>query len=599
MTALAGCTIFATACTSTPTVFRPDPTLKPVAVNRPLSCPEAADDHCAFASPLQDLADAALSASPPLTYVGILDRGDEALTLRVHLIRAARRSIEIQTFTWVNDPVGNLLFSELLAAARRGVRVRVNADQFHSGGDPKNIARLAVTHQNLRVKLYNPINGKADNSIMTLVGGFACCFQQANHRMHNKVMVIDGRIGIIGGRNIEDSYYDWDAAFNFIDRDALVIGPVAADMRSSFETYWSDPVSVSIDLLPDVRQVIFDEETQRPLEPRAPDDTSMFDALIARAIDPEYVRATFADALYQVEKAAFVADPPRKPFRTEAERSTDISSRFQATVGAVEKRLVVQTPYLVLSDPAIETLRDLRERNPDIEYIVSTNSLASIDAYYAYGISFKHKKRYVSDLGMRIYEMKPRPGDVEQWVANLGSEERRVSDAKDGGLPASALLPLKGSGPRFGLHAKALVIDGEVAVIGSYNFDPRSRDTNTEAVLMVWDAAFAGALERSIRRIAEPQNSWTIARRQTVPVLGWVSGLLASISRHLPFFDLWPFRYSTSFALKAGSAPVASSDPRFYDNYENVGQFPEVAVSGRRIGVLLLSAFGQPLAPLM
>ena len=446
----------------------------------------------------------------------LLAAEDEVLALRVHLIRAASRSIEMQTFIWVNDPVGNLLYSELLAAARRGVRVRIIADQFASGGDPEKFARLAIAHQNLRVKLYNPVNGKADNSIMELVGGFACCFQRANHRMHNKVMVVDGRIGITGGRNIEDSYYDWDAAFNFIDLDALVVGLIAADMRASFETYWSDPISVSIDFLPDVRQVIFDEETQRPLDLRIPDDTSIFDALIARAIDPEYVRATFADSLYEVGNAAFIADLPRKPFRTESERSTDIGSRLQFAVGRVKKRLVIQTPYLVLSEPAIETLREIRKSNPSIEYIVSTNSLASTDAYYVYGLSFKHKRRYVSGLGMRIFEMKPQPGDVKKWVANLGGEDLRDPHAKDGGLPASALLPIEAAGPRFGLHAKALVMDGEVAIIGSYNFDPRSRNTNTEAVLVVWDAAFAGALERSILWIAEPQNSWTIARRPTV-----------------------------------------------------------------------------------
>ncbi len=560
---LAVCAISVAACASRPTFFHPDPALKPVRVNRSVTCPEAADDRCAIASPLQNLADAALSASIPLNYVGILDRGDEALALRVHLIRAARRSVEMQTFIWVNDPVGNLLYSELLAAARRGVRVRIIADQFHSGGDPEKIARLAIAHQNLRVKLYNPVNGKADNSIMELVGGLACCFRQANHRMHNKVMVVDGRIGITGGRNIEDSYYDWDAAFNFIDRDALIVGLIAADMRASFETYWSDPISVSIDFLPDVRQVIFDEETQRPLDPRIPDDTSMFDALIARAISPEYVRATFVDSVFEVENATFIADHPRKPFRTDSERSTDIASRLLFAVERVDKRLIVQTPYLVLSEPAVETLREIRKSNPSVEYIVSTNSLASTDAYYVYGLSFKHKRRYVSGLGMRIFEMKPQPGDVKNWVANLGGEDLRDPYANDGGLPASALLPIEATGPRFGLHAKGLVMDGEVAIIGSYNFDPRSRNTNTEAVLVVWDAAFAGALERSILWIAEPQNSWTIARRPTVPVLGSVGELPASVSRHLPIFDVWPFRYSSSFALKAGSVPVASSDSQF------------------------------------
>jgi phosphatidylserine/phosphatidylglycerophosphate/cardiolipin synthase-like enzyme len=143
------------------------------------------------------------------------------------------------------------------------------------------------------------------------------------------------------------------------------------------------------------------------------------------------------------------------------------------------------------------------------------------------------------------------------------------------------------------------VIDGKISIVGSHNFDPRSVAINTEASLMVWDEAVARELTRSIRRATEPQNSWVIARRETVPLIGHVSGLLGSISRLLPFFDLWPFRYTSSFELADGREPVPRDDPRFYEHYRDVGQFPAVGLSAKRAQTRIISGFGVVFEPLM
>ncbi len=61
--------------------------------------------------------------------------------------------------------------------------------------------------------------------------------------------------------------------------------------------------------------------------------------------------------------------------------------------------MLIQSPYMVLSKRARELFAELRERNPDIELVYSTNSLASTDADTVYGHTHKHKKRYVGELG--------------------------------------------------------------------------------------------------------------------------------------------------------------------------------------------------------
>ena len=136
-------------------------------------------------------------------------------------------------------------------------------------------------------------------------------------------------------------------------------------------------------------------------------------------------------------------------------------------------------------------------------------------------------------------------------------------------------------------------------MIGSHNFDPRSAVINTEVLLIVWDREFAAAVTDSIRRATVPQNSWLIARRQKVPLIGHLSGFLETLSRMLPIFDIWPFRSTASFELREGMQPVPPDHPEFYTRYRDVGQFPEVRLSDRKIKTLLMSAFGAPAEPLM
>src|SRR5690606_1220653 len=122
------------------------------------------NDHCAIDTPLRRLVvDARHASTPqqPIHYVNVLEQGEDSLLLRVHLIRAARKSIDMQTFIWTNDDAGRLILDELLAAARRGVRVRVLADQLFSLEDTVLLSRLALVHRNFEVRIYNPTFHKA------------------------------------------------------------------------------------------------------------------------------------------------------------------------------------------------------------------------------------------------------------------------------------------------------------------------------------------------------------------------------------------------------------------------------------------------------
>jgi len=152
---------------------------------------------------------------------------------------------------------------------------------------------------------------------------------------------------------------------------------------------------------------------------------------------------------------------------------------------------------------------------------------------------------------------------------------------------------------RIGLHSKSMVIDEEIAIVGSHHFDPRSSEMNTESLVMVYDPVFAKALAESIRRDMEPENAWTVAPMPKLTPLYQLNYNLGKMSEKLPIFDIWPFPYATSYELKKGCAPVPPSDPGFRACYTPVGAFPEVNLSLKMIYTRVLTAFGSGLIPFL
>ncbi|WP_334132256.1 phospholipase D-like domain-containing protein, partial [Silanimonas lenta] len=154
---------------------------------------------------------------------------------------------------------------------------------------------------------------------------------------------------------------------------------------------------------------------------------------------------------------------------------------------------------------------------------------------------------------------------------------------------------------RTGLHAKSVVVDRRVAVVGTHNFDPRSDHWNTENLVIVEDAAFAAALARIIERDMAPENAWLIAPRAKPPLFSGLSYGLGKLSEALPVFDLWvwPFPYARSYELVEGCEPLPWGDPRFHECWRDVGDFPEVGVGSKRIYTRILTGFGAGLVPIL
>lgn len=601
----------------------------------------AAADGCAQPSPLRELdarAAAESTAAAPRHYALILDYGGDSLLARVNLIRSAQRSIELQTYIFDHDDSGRMVLEELLGASRRGVKVRVLIDQLSAIGDLDLLAALAGAHANFELRVYNPTFGKALSGYLDYAGSVLCCFRRFNQRMHTKLLVVDGAVGITGGRNYQDDYYDWDFEYDFRDRDVLVAGPAAQAMAASFEGFWNARRSVPAERLRDVaRKLLREGVPAMPAEDYA--HPERVQALRDAAIDPQVIRERLVEPALPVGAVSYIADLPQKHRRSHREDPAPSASGLEALIAGAQREVLLQTPYLIMSDRARDVFRGLRQRPSPPRVIVSTNSLAATDNPIVFAVSHKYKRLFLRELGFQIYEYKPFPQDAPIDYAGLmatqgnghdafaeaGAElagygsgsgsagdagnrvdrEMRRAESRPSFLSSGSStrpVPLQRAGLRIGLHAKSMVIDRRIAVVGTHNFDPRSDYYNTESVVIVDDPAFAEQLAQSIERDIAPANSWTVAPRRKPVLFSGLNYSLDKVSSALPLFDFWPWRYATSYEFVPGPEclqPVPAGDPRFATCYRPVGDFPEVSLGPKSILARVLMAFGAGLVPIL
>jgi putative cardiolipin synthase len=427
------------------------------------------------------IVDEQVAAHPGQSGSYVLDTGAEALIARAWLTDHAERTLEIQYFIWSTDNVGILAAEALLKAAERGVKVRVIVDDLLIDAPDESLLALAH-HPNIDIRIYNP-KSSVGTTLQKKVVNVATDFRGVNQRMHNKILLIDGKAAITGGRNMADEYFDYDHEYNFRDRDVLLVGAVVRSVAASFELFWSSPLSVPVEQLYDGLGLM-----QKHVEVTDAEVQDIYRWLRAYAGAPENfapeVRAAIAatpeafprlSAQTVWSKVEFVSDLPGKNDNSFSLGGGGLTTLALARLldGAKES-LTIQSPYLVASDTAIELLRRARARGVKVR--INTNSLASTDNLMAFS-GYRNQRKNLLKLGLEITEWQPKPT-----------------------RPISAL------------HAKTMVVDHRVLYIGTFNFDPRSENLNTEAGAIIHDAQLARAVEQSIAIDMQPGNSWDAAK---------------------------------------------------------------------------------------
>lgn len=421
------------------------------------------------------------------TGVYILEKGEQSLVGRAWLGAHAEKSIDIQYFIWSTDNIGILAAEQLLRAADRGVSVRVLVDDLLIDAEDETLLLLSA-HPNAQIRVYNP-NLSVGVSFWQRIKNVFGDFRGINQRMHDKTAIFDGIAGITGGRNMADEYFDFDHAYNFRDRDVLVLGSAVQDMQSNFDEFWNSEFAVPV-------EAIFAEEagaiSPTEVEERArqlrlyADDPKNFAPEIREAIAatsdyfPQLVEAIVWDDV------TFVSDVPGKNEGTAGlGGSGESTDQLIDAVRNARSSILIQSPYLILPEGGIELFHSLIRRGVRIR--ISTNSMASTDNIQAFG-GYAGQRKDLLRAGVELYEFKPHPAIKDQLIENYP----RIAETD----------------PIFALHAKSMVIDDELVFIGTFNLDPRSANLNTEVGVLVRNRELASQLTDSIERDIDPANSW-------------------------------------------------------------------------------------------
>ncbi|GAA4963139.1 phospholipase D family protein [Algibacter aquimarinus] len=422
------------------------------------------------------------------TGVYVLEDGSGSMVARAWLTEYAEKTIDIQYFIFSTDNVGLIACDYLVRAADRGVKVRVLVDDIMVDAEATDILTFN-SHKNISVRIYNPGVNLGKN-IFQKIEKFATDFKSANQRMHNKTFIVDDQVVITGGRNIANEYFDYDHEYNFRDRDILLIGKETQKVKSSFDTFWNSELSK------DVTDVIKDE-------PENIDDENRFDKLHEYACNPEnfwpQVRKrienlpeTFdaiknSGALVWSENVRFISDLPGKNNKESSLVGGGIStSALVDLVKNAKSSINIQTPYLITSKLSQNLFKDAVNRGVKVRIL--TNSLASTDNLEAFS-SYQTDRETLLKTGIRIFEFKPDAEERKKIMTGELQEELEYT-------------------PIFGLHAKSMVIDEKITVIGTFNLDPRSANLNTECIVVVESDKISEGVLKGMEIEFKPENSW-------------------------------------------------------------------------------------------
>jgi len=440
-----------------------------------------------------------------------LEKGEESLLARAWLSQQAVKSIDVQYFIWSADNIGILAAQRLLRAAENGAKVRVLVDDLLIDAGADSLLALAA-HPGVEIRVYNPRH-RVGVSRLRRLWNLAADFRAANQRMHDKVFLVDGRVAIIGGRNMADEYFDYDQQYNFRDRDLLLLGPETKAVSAHFEVFWVSPLAAPIEgllkkefaaMTPERRDLVYAELH------RYAGDPANFNPGPRRALAelPKRFTGLLRDLIWE-KQVTFIGDRPGKNESSGLGGGGGSTRALAAAVGAARRRVVIQSPYLVLSEYGLGFFAELAKRT---KVRVVTNSFASTDNLAAYSGYRKIRARLLAS-GVKVFEFKPYPA-VERDML-----ERRGEFAKP---------------PVFAIHAKTVVVDGETVFIGTFNLDPRSANLNTEVGVLVRNKALARRVEAAIENDMRPENSWDAESREGDAGAPWRKRLTAFILGVLP-----------------------------------------------------------------
>ena len=445
----------------------------------------------AFAHPEQTRIGAAFDSEerihPDESAFRMLSVGADGFAIRMQMIAAAQRSLDVQYFIFTADTTGLLLTGSLLAAADRGVHVRILVDDGSTSAGDEQIQVLAA-HPQIEVRIFNPF---AYRGHLRLIRSFefAIDSRRLDYRMHNKLFVTDNATALIGGRNIGDAYFQVDADAQYADDDVFVAGPIVSKLSDTFDEYWNSAFAIPVEALAGGKPSKVELARQRQrLDKNLQVARQKGADYLKRAEQGDPFAGIMAGRLALVwSRAQVVCDSPDKKAVVKGTASGRLMyGQIEEAANAATSELIMVTPYLVPTAEELRLLHDLRRRNVRVRIL--TNSLNSTNELSAHAGYVRFRKQLLQE-GVELYEVR----------ALLGK------NSKGSGQPAA--ISRYGN---YGLHAKLFVFDRQKLFAGSMNFDQRSRRLNTETGLIIESGALAEQTAARFEAMTRPSSAYAV-----------------------------------------------------------------------------------------
>lgn len=421
-----------------------------------------------------------LPYTPHQASVELLNDNVESWYARWDMINKAQSTIDIVYFIVDVELFGKAFIGLLIKKAKEGKKVRLLID---TRGSPEltggHIEILGNTHHHLAalikaggtVAIFNPpyknlgtlfdavtnvMNGKLDiNSLKTLAAS-----------NHDKIIIIDKKMTLTGGRNITKDYFsdvsDHPSAYR--DTDILIDSP---DLAQAMTTAIDEEMSVKDTQIVKPGGILQSEDSTTRMLFYAEAMDQWIKNLPITSADSDG-RKEYVSELGQFTKMhSFTSYVPFKSNHSGVVKildknslrgdRNDITNSLVKMINATEKELIIQNPYVMLTDIARKALQDANDRG--VKIIVHTNSPASTDDILTQAF-------FVDEW----QDMLKRMRNMEIWAF---------------------------TGKR-NLHSKVFIFDRTVAAIGTYNMDYMSEQINSEVIAAVNSKPFATVVAKSI-----------------------------------------------------------------------------------------------------
>ena len=330
-------------------------------------------------------------------------------------------------------------------------------------------------HANIEVKLFNPYRFRSVRPL-----DIALDLKRMNRRMHNKTFTADNQISLIGGRNMSNQYYNVSDNYQFSDVDVMLAGQAVDDITHSFDEYWNHSYAYP------VRNVVDHDKYNLRYEGLKQQLTHHYQEItVQNYLDLSNRTHDFDQWLnhnIQLDwvKAEVVKDSPDK-IRDKAKKEQHLNFQMVNRLDIPKEDVDLISAYFVPQKNGEKKLIELA--NEGVKVRVLTNSFKANDVALVHAFYAKYRKDLLKN-GVELYEFLP-----------AVSEQNLYANSKE--ISKKAKVSLKGLS-RSSLHAKLMAVDHKQVFIGSFNFDPRSANLNTEIGVIINSPPLANAVHQTM-----------------------------------------------------------------------------------------------------